>query len=430
VRRWRVLFAALAVLSLMFVQTAPASADPEDEQRLKQLAAEKQELERAIQVSRASAERYRQEASRFQAAVESANSRIAQLSYEQAHAQNEADALRIDIAIAEEQLALVAFQLNETQALIGSLQAQAAEQTKQLAKREDVYAVHLRTTYLQSRVSPLEMLLSSRSLTDFVNRVQALILIDRQDKQLVGEMRALKASTAEKQEAVGQKQLEIKGLQTQITEQRAALTKKKADFEEIVRSKVASIGTQDNLRYEAQLNRNAAAGATQKANAETAALNKRLEQTEAAYAALAAQLAARSGLAVFTGRMVVWPVAGVITSGFGARWGGFHNGLDIAAPMYTPVKTGAAGRVVTVGKPYLAYGDTATVVIIAHGSNFSTLYGHLDDRVRPPIVREGQFVTAGQTVGYIGMTGWTTGPHVHFMTIVNGRAVSPVPYLP
>ena len=69
-RRWRVLFAALAVLSLMFVQTAPASADPEDEQRLKQLAAEKQELERAIQVSRASAERYRQEASRFQAAVE------------------------------------------------------------------------------------------------------------------------------------------------------------------------------------------------------------------------------------------------------------------------------------------------------------------------------------------------------------------------
>jgi murein DD-endopeptidase MepM/ murein hydrolase activator NlpD len=128
--------------------------------------------------------------------------------------------------------------------------------------------------------------------------------------------------------------------------------------------------------------------------------------------------------------MVVWPVAGVITSGFGARWGGFHNGLDIAAPMYTPVKTGAAGRVVTVGKPYLAYGDTATVVIIAHGSNFSTLYGHLDDRVRPPIVREGQFVTAGQTVGYIGMTGWTTGPHVHFMTIVNGRAVSPVPYLP
>ena len=85
---------------------------------------------------------------------------------------------------------------------------------------------------------------------------------------------------------------------------------------------------------------------------------------------------------------------------------------------------------VTVGKPYLAYGDTATVVIIAHGSNFSTLYGHMDDQAHSPIVKVGQFVTAGQVIGYVGMTGWTTGPHVHFMTIVNGRAVDPMPYMP
>ena len=240
-RRWRVLLAALVVLSFLVVQTMPAAADPEDEQRLAQLAREKQELERAIQVSRQNAERYRQEANRFQAAVESANARIAALSQEQAGAQNEADALKIDIAIAEEQLALVAFQLNETQALIGSLKAQAAEQTKQLGKREEIYSIHLRTTYLQSRVSPLEMLLSSRSLADFVNRVQALILIDRQDKQIVGEMKTLKASTAKKQDDVAQKETEIKGLQTQITEQRAALAKKKADYEEIVRDSKGNV---------------------------------------------------------------------------------------------------------------------------------------------------------------------------------------------
>ena len=98
--------------------------------------------------------------------------------------------------------------------------------------------------------------------------------------------------------------------------------------------------------------------------------------------------------------------------------------------MYTPIRAAAAGQVVTVGKPYLAYGDTATVVIIAHGNNFSTLYGHLDDRVHPPIVQVGQYVNAGQVIAYEGMTGWTTGPHLHFMTIVNGRAVDPLPYLP
>jgi murein DD-endopeptidase MepM/ murein hydrolase activator NlpD len=429
VRRWRVLFAALATLAFLVVQVPPVSADPGDEQRLQQLAREKQELERAVQVSRQNAERYRQEANRFQAAVESANSRIAQLSLEQDQAQSEADALKIDIAIAEEQLALVGFQLSETQALIGSLKAQTAEQTKQLSQREEIYAIHLRTTYRQSRISPLEMLLSSRSLSDFVSRVQALILIDRQDKQIVGDIRSLKESTALKHEAVSEKELEIKGLQTQITAQRAALAKKKADYEEIVRAKAASIDQTDDLRYEAAVNRNNAIGATQQANAQTASLNRRLEQTEAAYAALAAELASRSGLAVFTGRMVVWPVSGPITSRFGQRWGGFHNGLDIAAPMYTPVRAGAAGQVVTVGKPYLAYGDTATVVIIAHGSNFSTLYGHLDDS-RPPRVRVGQFVTAGTVIAYVGMTGWTTGPHLHFMTIVNGRAVDPMPYMP
>ncbi|MDE3194611.1 MAG: M23 family metallopeptidase, partial [Chloroflexota bacterium] len=108
----------------------------------------------------------------------------------------------------------------------------------------------------------------------------------------------------------------------------------------------------------------------------------------------------------------------------------FHNGLDIAAPMYTPIRAPAAGRVVTVGKPYLAWGDTAEIVIIAHGGNFSTLYGHLDDSARPPVVSVGQWVRAGQLIGYVGMTGWTTGPHLHFMTIVDGHAQNPLSYLP
>ena len=176
---------------------------------------------------------------------------------------------------------------------------------------------------------------------------------------------------------------------------------------------------------------NKAIAAAGQANNQTAVLNQKLEQAEALYAQLAADQAAKSGLAAFNGtKLPLWPVNGPITSGFGARWGGFHNGLDIAAPMYTPIRAPAAGVVVTVGKPYLAYGDTATVVIIAHGYNFSTLSGHMDDTLHPPTVRVGQSVAAGQIVGYVGMTGWTTGPHDHFMVILNGRAVDPRPYLP
>ena len=147
------------------------------------------------------------------------------------------------------------------------------------------------------------------------------------------------------------------------------------------------------------------------------------------YEGLAGSVAAKSGLPGFAGRFANWPITGTITSPFGPRWGGFHTGLDIAAPMGTPVIAAAAGEVVVVGKPYLAYGDTATIVIIAHGKDFATAYVHLTDG-RPPIVKPGQFVRAGEVIAYCGSTGFSTGPHLHFMTIVNGRAVDPRPYMP
>ncbi|MBI4348330.1 MAG: M23 family metallopeptidase [Elusimicrobia bacterium] len=153
------------------------------------------------------------------------------------------------------------------------------------------------------------------------------------------------------------------------------------------------------------------------------------EQAELAYMRLATDLAARSEATTFTGTLANWPVTGRITSPFGPRWGGFHNGLDIASPMYTPVLATAAGQVVLAGRPYLAYGDTAVIVIVAHGSSFATLYVHLDETRLPPVT-VGQRVTPGTVVGYVGVTGWTTGPHVHFMTVSAGRAVDPRGYLP
>lgn len=156
-----------------------------------------------------------------------------------------------------------------------------------------------------------------------------------------------------------------------------------------------------------------------------------LEAAKIEYAARAAvqRAEAASGLNPFLGRLANWPHRGPITSPFAPRWGGFHNGLDIAAPFFTPVHAAAAGMVTTVGRPYAAFGDIAMTVGIAHGDNFTTVYVHLDDR-RPPVVSIGQRVNAGQLVAYVGTTGWSTGPHTHFMTIANGRAVDPMGYLP
>jgi murein DD-endopeptidase MepM/ murein hydrolase activator NlpD len=417
---------ALAALALFVGQQMPAAADDPLQEALRR----KEELARAVTVSRQNAERYKAAASQFQAAVNTANARISELAERQASAQSEAEALGFAIQIAEEQLSLVSFQLDETRALADSLNAQAAEEQRQLVQREDIYAKHLVVTYRQALISPLEMLLSSQTLTEFANRVQQMIFVNRQDQQLANEIRSLRADTAAKLDDAAGKQTEILGLQEQIRTQREGLAADKAKYDQLVAEMQRAIDAQDAARQEAAAKTQQAVGALGAANRETADLNRKLEQAEAQYAQLASQLASNSGLGAFNGaKLAMWPLAGPITSGFGARWGGFHNGIDIAAPKYTPIRAASSGQVVTVGRPYVAYGDTAVVVIIAHGYNFSTLYGHLDDLKWPP-VRVGQFVAAGTIIGYVGMTGWTTGPHCHFMTIVNGQARNPIQYLP
>ncbi|HEY6959700.1 MAG TPA: peptidoglycan DD-metalloendopeptidase family protein [Candidatus Limnocylindria bacterium] len=119
-----------------------------------------------------------------------------------------------------------------------------------------------------------------------------------------------------------------------------------------------------------------------------------------------------------------WPVAGTVTQAFGptalaleppmvyggAAFAHFHDAIDIAAPIGTPVLAAAAGRVTFVGH----LPDGAMVVVIAHDDGLVSLSAHLDDAFAPPPVHAGDRVAAGQIVGYVGLTGITTGPHLHF----------------
>jgi len=116
------------------------------------------------------------------------------------------------------------------------------------------------------------------------------------------------------------------------------------------------------------------------------------------------------------------PVQGVITSYFGdPRWHGPHQGLDIAAPIGTPVRTPASGVVVESGFKG-AYGLT---IWIDHGNGYSTRYAHLSSVA----YQVGERVNAGSVVGAVGVTGATTGPHLHYEVRLNGIAVDPLYYM-
>jgi murein DD-endopeptidase MepM/ murein hydrolase activator NlpD len=126
-------------------------------------------------------------------------------------------------------------------------------------------------------------------------------------------------------------------------------------------------------------------------------------------------------------RPSIWPVSGESTSGFGWRdspWGGgseFHPGMDIANSMDTPVVATADGVVVQSGWSE-GYGN---VVQIDHGNGIATIYGHNSSI----IVSVGKNVRKGQVISYMGSTGRSTGPHLHYEIRVNGIAVDPISFL-
>jgi YD repeat-containing protein len=120
----------------------------------------------------------------------------------------------------------------------------------------------------------------------------------------------------------------------------------------------------------------------------------------------------------------IWPARGVLTSGYGWRWGRMHRGIDIAAPIGTPAYASAAGVVVRAGWNSGGFGN---LVEVRHPDGSLTRYAHLS-RIH---VTAGQEVSQGEHIADIGSTGRSTGPHLHFeVHLPNQGSVNPIAYLP
>ena len=120
----------------------------------------------------------------------------------------------------------------------------------------------------------------------------------------------------------------------------------------------------------------------------------------------------------------IWPTKGKITSDYGRRWGRMHEGIDIAAPINTPIVAAASGKVVKAGWNSGGYGNW---VKIKHSNGDLTIYAH-NQKV---LVRRGEKVDQGEQIAKMGSTGHSTGSHLHFEIHKKGKgAVNPVAYLP
>lgn len=161
------------------------------------------------------------------------------------------------------------------------------------------------------------------------------------------------------------------------------------------------------------------------------ALRARLADLDARYAKLVAAGA-------LTAPSTTWqmPTAGEITQPFGptavpvepaetyrgVAYAHFHEGVDIAGAWAAPVYAAARGRVVFVGR----MSDGAEVVVIAHDGGYVSMYAHLDALAAPPTVAAGDQVAAGQRIGTVGLTGITTGQHLHWAVWHDGSLIDPL----
>ncbi|MDR2509540.1 MAG: M23 family metallopeptidase [Spirochaetaceae bacterium] len=124
------------------------------------------------------------------------------------------------------------------------------------------------------------------------------------------------------------------------------------------------------------------------------------------------------------GDLFIWPIRGRITSRYGYRINpvsgrrAFHTGVDLSGVTGVPIKAAMSGRVTTAG-----YNDIfGNYVVIAHHSNYRTLYGHMSS-IR---AKRGAYVRTGEIIGYVGNTGQSTGSHLHFTVYKNGVTVNPL----
>ncbi|MEU6264752.1 M23 family metallopeptidase [Saccharopolyspora shandongensis] len=120
-------------------------------------------------------------------------------------------------------------------------------------------------------------------------------------------------------------------------------------------------------------------------------------------------------------RSFVKPAEGTFTSGFGARWGTSHRGVDIANSIGTPIRSVAAGKVIEAG-PASGFG---LWIRVQHDDGTITVYGHINTID----VSVGERVDAGDKIATMGNRGQSTGPHLHFEVHVNGTKINPLPWL-
>ena len=366
----------------------------------------------APQSAAASLDELKQTQSDLEKKQEETASQLKQLKDDQAKQQEYVNALN-------SQMENIEGQIDNLNDQISALDADIQEKSDQISGKQadidygfEVLKQRLRTLYLQGDSSNLQILLSSEDMVDFMNKTETMQLIADHDTELINGLRADMEEIAEEKSVIEQNRKDVAAAKKELDQKSLELSNLVEENKEILSTLSANVVEVNSLNNEIAREREEADAA--------------IDQWYAEYYAQQAQSGnsnnAASGGYASTGNFT-WPCPGYTY--LSSYWGDGrnHKGIDIAGSgIYgKPIIAADSGKVIQAVHSGWG-GGYGLCVYIDHGNGYSTRYAHASKVV----VNTGDYVEKGQVIAYVGSTGQSTGPHLHFEIRVNGVAQNPM----
>jgi len=315
-------------------------------------------------------------------------------------------------------------QMHSTQRKLDWTRVQLAAAQKTVARHNDALKRRLVDAYEHGDLGYIDVLLESRSFTDFVERWNDIRYVIKANEVTIRQRKALEANVHGIEMSLVGTQAVLNGQQSQASQEQNALG---ALADE--RKSLLQAAAQEKNQAQTEVQQYEEMTAEEEAALEALIREKQEEEERRREAERRAHQLAGEPVAPIKGApgSVSWPVTGTITSPFGMRnhptLGGFrlHAGIDIGANEGTTIGAAASGRVIIAQWA----GNCGNMVTIFHGGGMSTNYCHMSHI----FVGVGQDVTRGQAIGAVGHTGDANGPHLHFEVRINSKPVDPLGYL-
>jgi len=308
------------------------------------------------------------------------------------------------LAQAEEEIIKINTQVEELNLQISENEEKLKKTQEEYDSLQDVLNTRLVQMYETPQLEFLQVLLESKSVTDFLSTYYAMKELAEYDAELLETVKQQKREIETTKQILAEKKTQV--MQSKQSQQKKSQV---LDNTKTMRAYYISKLSKEEKALQDQIDEYNLQVATIEAEIKLLALNSISED--------------------YIGGAMMWPIPGYtgITSGFGMRvhpiTGAYklHTGVDVGAPMGASF-VAAANGIVSKATFNHAYGN---MVIIDHGGGVQTLYAHGSEIV----VQVGQTVATGDEVLKVGSTGYSTGPHAHFEIRINGQTVNPLDYL-